>query len=121
MRIGIIFLMVLLATSVFATDKKGNYAIWGIGNTSCIRYTNSRAKNDINDYKQFLMGYLTSYNHQADETYSISSNMTLEEILSRIDDECELKPTTSFEQAIIAFLIAQHDKRAKYPPTGFGR
>jgi hypothetical protein len=121
MRISSIFLMLLLAVSAFATDKKGNYAIWGIGNSSCIKYTTSRAANDTNEYKQYLMGYLTSYNHQADETYSISSNMTLDEILARLDDECELKPTTSFEQAIIEFLIAQHDKRAKYPPGGFGR
>jgi hypothetical protein len=121
MRISSILLMLLLAGSVFATDKKGNYAIWGVGNSACIKYTTSRAANNANDFKQYLMGYLTSYNHQAEETYSITSTMTLEEVLTKLDDECESKPTTSFEQAIINLLIAQHDKRAKYPPGGFGR
>jgi hypothetical protein len=67
------------------------------------------------------MGYLTSYNHQADETYSISNIMTMDEILTWLDDECELKPTSSFEQAIIDFLVEHQDKRSKYPPGGFGR
>lgn len=121
MRFSSIFLMLLLAGSVFATDKKGNYAIWGIGNSSCIKYTTSRAANNISEYRQYLMGYLTSYNHQADETYSITNSMTLDEILTKLDEECELQPTTSFEQAIIDLLVAQHDKRSKYPPGGFGR
>ena len=121
MRISSIFLMLLLAGSALATDKKGNYAIWGVGSSSCIKYTTSRAANNVNEYKQFLMGYLTAYNNQAEETYSISNSMTMDEILKWFDDECELKPTSSFEQAIIEFLVAHHDKRAKYPPGGFGR
>jgi len=121
MRISSILLMLLLAFPVFATDKNGNYAIWGVGNSSCIKYTTSRAANNINEFRQFLMGYLTSYNHQSDDTYSISNIMTMDEILTWLDGECELKPTSSFEQAIIEFLLAHHDKRTRYPPGGFGR
>ena len=121
MRISSILLMLLLACPVFATDKNGNYAIWGVGNSSCIKYTTSRAANNINEFRQFLMGYLTAYNNQADETYSISNTMTMDEILTWLDGECELKPTSSFEQAIIEFLLAHHDKRSRHPPGGFGR
>lgn len=122
MRICCFFLIILFTCPAFATDKSGNYAIWGVGNSSCIKYTSTRAaKNDTNEYRYFLMGYLTAYNYQSEQTYSISNSMTLDEILTWFDGECELKPTSSFEQAIMAFIIEHHEKRAKFPPGGFGR
>jgi len=121
MRICSILLILFFAFPAFATDKNGNYAIWGVGSSSCIKYTTLRAANDVNDYKGFIMGYLTSYNQQADATFSISGAMTMDDILTWLDGECELKPTSSFDQAIMEFILAHHDKRSKYPPGGFGR
>ena len=121
MRISCIFLILFLAWPAFATDKNGNYAIWGVGNSACIKYTKSRAANDYNDYRLFLMGYLTAYNHQMDETFSISNSMTMDEILKWLDDECELKPMSGFDQAIMGFIVEHNAKRSKYPPGGFGR
>ncbi|MGH8120945.1 MAG: hypothetical protein ACRESK_10065 [Gammaproteobacteria bacterium] len=121
MRVCGILLLLCIAFPVFATDKSGNYAIWGVGSSSCIKYTTMRAANDVNDYRKYIMGYLTAYNHLAEDTYSISGAMTMDEVLSWLDDQCELKPTSSFDQAIIEFVISQHDKRSKYPPGGFGR
>ena len=121
MRICSILLALLFTCHVYATDKNGNYAIWGVGSSSCIKYTTLRAANNSNEYRQYLMGYLTAYNHQAEETYSITNIMTMDEILTWFDGECELKPTSSFDQAIIEFLLENYDKRSKYPPGGFGR
>jgi len=121
MRICGILLILGIAFPAFATDKNGNYAIWGVGSSSCIKYTTLRAANDVNDYETFIMGYLTAYNHMADETYSISGAMTMDEVLTWLDGECELKPTSAFDQAVIEFIVTHHDKRSKYPPGGFGR
>lgn len=124
MRICCFLLILFITFTAGATDNKGNYAIWGVGSSACIKYTTLRGKHDantINDYRQFLMGYLTAYNHQADETYSISNSMTMDEILTWIDGECELKPTTSFDQAIMSFIIEHNDKRSKFPLGGFAR
>ena len=121
MRICSFFLIMLLAFPASATDKSGNFAVWGVGSSSCIKYTQSRTANDADKYRQFLMGYLTAYNHQADETYSISSAMTMDEILKWFDDECELKPTSSFDQAVMDFIIEHNAKRSKYPSGSFGR
>lgn len=121
MRICTIVLALVLACPAFATDKNGNYAIWGVGNSSCVKYTTLRAANNDNEYRHYLMGYLTAYNHQTEETYSITNVMNMDEILIWLDGECELKGTSSFEQAIIELLLAHYEKRSRHPPGGFGR
>ena len=104
-----------------AMDSSGNYAIWGPGSKSCHRYNLSRSNEDDGTYRNFIMGYLTSYNHQAEHTYSISSRMSLEEIMAELDEECELKPVISFDEALINFIIQHYENRMKSAPGGFRR
>ena len=116
MRIySMIFLLFYVSASV-AADKKGNYAIWGVGNKSCHSYNLSRAANEDDKYKDFIMGYFTAYNHTADETYSISRDMNINEILTWVDEQCELKPMVGFEEALTTFIINNHEGRMKTPP-----
>ena len=121
MRVFGLTILFLCSFAALAADSKGNYAIWGAGNKSCHSYNLARAANDDNKFRDYTMGYLTAYNHQAQETYSISRDMNLEQILAWIDDVCELKPIISFDEALYNFITEHHEKRMKFPPGGFGR
>ncbi len=120
-KYSFVLLIFLFNAPVQGMDSNGNYAIWGIGQKPCHRYNLARAAENDAEYKQYTMGFLTAYNHQAENTYSISSSMTLNEIFSWLDDECELKPIVSFEEALTGFIIEHHESRMKSPPGGFGR
>lgn len=120
MKILGLLALLALALPATATDKNGNYAIWGVGSSACIKYSSMRTSKEDGNYRDYLMGYMTAYNNLAENTYSISSTMTLDDILVWLDGECELKPTFSFDQVIMEFIIAHHEKRAKFPPGRFG-
>lgn len=119
-RYGMLIMMFFTSLG-WAADKDGNYAIWGTGNKSCHSYNLARASAADNQFKDYLMGYFTAYNHLSEETYSISSQMTLDEVLTEVGEQCELKPTVSFEEALTTFILEHHEQRMKFPPGGFGR
>ena len=114
-------ILCLCSFTVLAADKNGNYAIWGAGNKSCHAYNLARAANDDSKFRDYTMGYLTAYNHQAEETYSISREMNLKQILAWIDGVCDEKPIISFDEAQYNFITEHHEGRMKFPPGGFGR
>jgi hypothetical protein len=111
----------LVACSGYAVDKSGHYAIWGPGNKSCHSYNLARATDAYDHFKNYLMGYLTAYNYLALETYRIGGEMDINQILFWFDNQCELKPISSFEEAISNFIIEHYDQRLKRPPSSFGR
>jgi hypothetical protein len=115
-----IFLLIFASASV-AADKQGNFAIWGSGNSSCHSYKLARAANEDNKFRDYIMGYFTAYNHQSVDTYSISRDMNLNEILTWIDEQCELKPVISIEEVLTTFIIENYEGRMKSPPGGVGR
>lgn len=116
MKIYSIIFLLFYVTAGVAADKKGNYAIWGVGNKSCHSYNLARAANEDNKYKDYIMGYFTAYNHEAVDTYSISRDMNLDAILSWIDEQCEMKPIVSFEEALTTFILDNYEGRMKTQP-----
>ena len=116
MRIYSIIFLLFYVTVGVAADKKGNYAIWGVGNKSCHSYNLARAANEDNKYKDYIMGYFTAYNHTAVDTYSISSDMKMDEILTWIDDQCGMKPIISFEDILTTFILDNYETRLKTSP-----
>ena len=117
---GIVILL-LVSFASHAADNKGNYAVWGAGNKSCHSYHQARESNDFDLYKNYLLGFLTAYNVITPETYSISGQMKLDDVLMWFDDHCELQPMMSFEQAIMDYTSENHEKRMKTPPSQFRR
>ena len=123
MKFVIITLMLCLSVQgqVHAADKSGNYAIWGKGGKSCFHYLKDRTANKDEPYKNYIMGYLTAYNAMTPETYSISRNMDLDEIMAWLDDYCDLKQMHGLEQSLIVFISTHYEKRHRTPPGGVGR
>ncbi len=111
----------IIPVSSLATDKDGNFAIWGKGNKSCHNYNISRNTDEEQRFKDYIMGFLTAFNVQMPETYRVSGHMTLDEILTWLDDYCQLKPIISFEQSLADFIIENRDERMKRSPSKYRR
>ncbi len=123
---NIIILLTLTCVTIIpvssqAADKDGNFAIWGKGNKSCHNYNISRNTDEEQRFKDYIMGFLTAFNVQMPETYRVSGNMNLDEILAWLDDYCQLKPVISFEQSLSDFIIENRDKRMKRSPSKYRR
>lgn len=104
-----------------AADEAGNYAIWGKGQTSCFRYSKDRSAGRDGPYKDYIMGYLTAYNAVMPETYSISRNMNLDEIMAWLDEYCDANQMSGIEQSMLAFVGNHYEKRYRTPPSRSGR
>ena len=121
MKIIITIFIIGLSLQVRAVDQSGNYAIWGKGQKSCFRYLKERAAGEDRDYRVYLMGYLTAYNAVTPETYSISRDMHLDEILSWVDDYCDSNGMHSLEQTLMEFIVNHYERRFQAPPGRRGR
>ena len=115
---NIIILLTLTCVTIIPVssqeaDKDGNFAIGGKGNKSCHNYNISRNTDEEQRFKDYIMGFLTAFNVQMPETYRVSGNMNLDEILAWLDDYCQLKPVISFEQSLSDFIIENRDERMK--------
>jgi len=118
---SILFLLTLIPLQSQAADKNGDFAIWGKGNKSCHSYNISRDTDEEQRFKDYIMGYLTAFNVQMPETYRVSGSMNLDEILTWLDDYCQLKPVLAFEQSLADFIVENYDKRMKRSPSKFRR
>ena len=111
------------ALPAWGADKAGNYAVWGKGGQSCHAYRRSRAEAGDAErlFREYAMGYITAYNTLEEETYNITGALNLLEVLAWLDEYCAEKPIHGFEQALVGFIVAHHEKRYKLPPGRRGR
>ena len=121
MRIILGVLIIALSLQAQAADPEGNYAIWGKGQKSCFRYIKDRSAGEDEAYKYFIMGYLTAFNAITPETYSISGSMTLDEIMTWLDDYCKPNQMSGIERSLIEFIDSQYTTRYRNPPGSQGR
>lgn len=118
---SILFLLAMIPLQSQATDSNGHFSIWGKGNKSCHSYNISRDTEEERGYKDYIMGYLTAFNVQLPDTYSVSGEMNLNEIMAWLDDYCGLKPILAFEQSLADFIKDNYDKRTKKSPSKYRR
>ena len=114
----------LITCAVLAADPAGNYAIWGVGRSSCHQFIKSAGSDSGARYKVFLMGYLTAFNTLREDTYNVTGNQPLDISLTWLSDYCELHQMDSFDRAIQQLLDTLHDSRQRVPPGrehGWGR
>lgn len=121
MRIIISILIIGLSLQVPAADQTGNYAIWGKGQKSCFRYLKERSEDKDQAYREYFMGYLTAYNAVTPETYSISRDMNLEQIMAWLDDYCDTNQVNGLEQSLLEFINNHYESRYRTPPGRRGR
>jgi len=107
-----------------AADAAGNYAIWGVGRSSCHQYLQSPGNDAHDRYKVFVMGYLTAFNTLQEDTYNATGAQPLGESLVWLSDYCKTHQMESFNRAIQQMLSTLYESRQRVPPgreRGWGR
>lgn len=115
-RLFICVLLQAMTTSVFGADEAGNYAIWGVGRSSCHQFLKSAGGESRDRYKLFLMGYLTAFNTLREDTYNATGSNSLDVSLDQISDYCEQHQMDSFDRAIQQLLDGLYESRQRVPP-----
>ncbi len=108
-----IFCLALNTAPLQAADGEGNYAIWGVGNSTCHHYNKARKSGEDDNYKNFVMGYLTAYNTLAEETYRITGDKNLTAVLDTFDAKCKVAPVNSFELVLTEIIQELYKGRLK--------
>lgn len=113
-----ITILLSLSSSILAIDSGGNYAVWGLGKKPCIAYLQAAEIGKTQDYKNYIMGYLTAYNMFTDKTYNISGRQTMAEILEQLTEYCTENQISSYESALNDFIILHYEKRQRSGGVG---
>lgn len=106
------------------TGPNGEYTVVGWGTKACSEWTNLRdqLQQDPNDHNantvgplmfQWFQGFLSGYNRYGPQTEDIARGLDAPNMLSWIDNYCQLHPTADFAGAATA-LIAE--RRNQPPP-----
>lgn len=116
-----LLLLVLSPMQTQGADINGHFAIWGKGSKSCHSYNIAKETEAEQMYKEYIMGYLTSFNTHDENTYRISGDMDINAITSWLDDYCTEKPVVAFEQSLYDFVVEHYDNRMEKSPAKFQR
>lgn len=105
----------LCAPATQAVDGAGNYAIWGQGARSCFQFVKAEGSDDATRFRDYVMGYLTAYNMLSTDTYSVTADQPLTQIMARLAMHCEDNQLDSFDRALKIFVEQQFVDRKKTP------
>jgi hypothetical protein len=114
-----IFLAVLLCSASMsgsAADNGGNYAIWGLGGSSCHAFLKAQDEPTAEHYRVFLMGYLTAFNTLSSDTYSATAEQSLEDSIDAIRTYCDGNQMDSFDRAVQQTLSSLYSVRLRESP-----
>ncbi len=109
----------VLAGTVGAADSHGNHASWGVGQASCHQFSRA-SESAADDFKHYLLGYLTAYNMLAPSTYQATGSNKTTDNLQWLHDYCDAHPMESYERAIQQLLISLDDRRFTVEPGAAG-
>jgi hypothetical protein len=87
-----------------AADAAGNYAIWGLGQTSCNQFVTASEHNDLGGYKHFVAGYLSAINRVGAGNYRATGDRTMPQNLAVLVGYCHQHRMDSFDQALQGLL-----------------
>ena len=101
------FVLSILAAAIFAVtsfavaaDDTGQYLVMGLGNSTCNSYL-AEDETGIAYYLSWLAGYMTTYNHLQEDTYSIlGKTKDVNQIESWLRDYCTINGNETFESAV---------------------
>ena len=117
---SLILVAALLCTTSMcgsAADKAGNYAIWGLGGSSCHAFLKAQNQPTAENYQNFLMGYLTAFNTLSSDTYSATAGQSLELSMHAIRTYCSDHQMDSFDRAIQQTLTSLYTSRLRESPN----
>jgi len=83
-----------------AADASGNYAIWGLGQTSCNQFVKANEAGDITTYKHFVAGYLSALNRVTPGVYRVTGEHSMPENIDSLLTYCHQNRMDSLDQAL---------------------
>lgn len=86
--------------TTWAADAAGNYAIWGLGQTSCNQFVKANEAGDITAYKHFVAGYLSALNRVTPGVYRVTGEHSMPENIDSLLAYCHQNRMDSVDQAL---------------------
>lgn len=97
--ISVAIAVLAIAPLADAADDTGQYLVMGLGNSSCNSYL-AEDETGVAYYLSWLAGYMTTYNHLQEDTYSIlGKTKDVNQIESWLRDYCTVNGHETFESA----------------------
>ena len=118
LKFSTLFFLLTLNSHKFAysADAGGEFLIMGLGNSSCSAFLNEDSQGAAY-YMSWLAGYMTSYNHLKEDTYSVlGATKGPLELETWLRDYCTINSTESFESAARNLLRNLQHFRLKSKP-----
>ena len=95
----ILWILFVIANSANAADMAGRYLVSGVGKDSCRSFVDADEVGK-SYYRTWLSGYITSHNYNLEDTYSIVSSKTVDELEAWLRGYCFSNMTHTYEQAV---------------------
>ena len=64
-------------------------------------------------FRNYIKGYITSYNTFTEDTYSITGLMKEKEVIEWLNNYCEENPMSSLDTALTNFIFEHYEERMK--------
>ena len=68
---------------------------------------------NFDKYRNYIKGYITSYNTFTEDTYSITGLMKEKEVIEWLNNYCEENPMSSLDTALTNFTFEHYEERMK--------
>lgn len=88
------------ANTAFAADSAGNYAIWGLGQSSCNQFVKANENGQIADYKHFVAGYLSALNRVTPGVFRVTGDHSMTDNMNSLLEYCGQNRMDSLDQAL---------------------
>jgi len=83
-----------------AADSAGNYAIWGLGQSSCNQFVKANEGGQIADYKHFVAGYLSALNRVTPGVFRVTGEHSMTDNINSLLEYCGQNRMDSLDQAL---------------------
>ena len=100
MQLLLVLTLFAAMPATHAADAAGNYAIWGLGQTSCNQFVTASEQSDVAGYKHFVAGYLSALNRVSTSLYRVTGGRTMAQNLAVLVEYCHQHRMDSFDQAL---------------------
>lgn len=117
---GLCLLATLAGHDARAADATGNYAIWGLGQSSCNQFVKASEEQRLGDYKHYVAGYLTGINRASSETHRSTGERSMKDNFSVLLDYCTQNRMDSLDQALNG-LLKEAARTAGHGGPAWGR
>ena len=107
--------LVFHASTAFAADRDGRFAMKGAGFVPCKTYVNEREKRSDIYYMigGWLDGFIAGHNKYNDDTYDITSFESSELLLNLIQNHCKSNPSDRLHSVVTSLIVQLNPVRLR--------